>query len=395
MSADLRRILFVITSSTNMGDLALCQEWIEDLGREAYVFAFVSDPAMHEFIDTNDICYALSRDLPVRETLLTSCDLFNPDAVIFATNAFWNLPGYQGVRFGEFVLSKDDLDVPVLSYDPFEIGFKHSLPQNGLEVNFSSVPDWVYALRYLSREPKTPNARHFRTKKVYGNRVLKNEDIIQKYGGQANRKTVVFPISKDRYLFIKEHYPEYYDHLASLFRQLSADQVQFFTVLPEKVTAFESCDHVVQLPFIPFQDFLDLVQSSDLYLTDSFVSCIVTAFQLETPAMLLTNSQTQVTAPCFLGEAPFPYRVFPYGMADVCEELEALYEIENCYAKYEVLDTGSFRSQVLSLIEPGPERTRLEQECRQWKEARKGLSSPSDILDEVLNKSSKALRYGS
>jgi hypothetical protein len=51
----MRRLMFVVTTEENMGDLALCQEWIGDLGRSHHRFAFV--------------IAAICRALSIRQTL--------------------------------------------------------------------------------------------------------------------------------------------------------------------------------------------------------------------------------------------------------------------------------------------------------------------------------------
>jgi hypothetical protein len=383
MMAQKSKILFVVTSATNMGDLALCQEWIEELGRDNYIFGYVLAPDLEKFIEHQDERFLFSKKVNIKSSLLNAVQLFNADALIFATNAFWNLPDYQGVTFGEFLLEENDIDIPVFSFDPFEIGFTHIMPQNGAKIEFSEVPSWVYALRYMSRIPKTENARHFKTNQVYSNRQLKNKNIIRKYGGDPSKKSIIFPISTDRYTFIKNHYPDYYSYLASLFDELG-DDVQLFSVLPEKVLAFEPNKNIIQLLHVPFSDFQDLVQSSAIYLTDSYVSCIVTSFHLETPALLLFNSNSQVELNSFLGPQPFKYKVFPYGMFDICNELETLFEVKDCFAKCEIFDRKGFIKYTTQLLTESDERQRLKEASKKWKEERKALKSPQEILSEIL-----------
>ncbi|MFT5823033.1 MAG: hypothetical protein ACI8ZM_004292 [Crocinitomix sp.] len=376
-------ILFVVTSATNMGDLALCQEWIEELGRDIYQFGYVLVPGLEKFIDPQEERFLFSKEINIKSSILNAVQEFKAEALIFATNAFWNLPDYQGVKFGEFILKENDLSIPIFSFDPFEIGFTHVMPQNGAKIEFSEVPSWVYALRYMSRSPKTENARHFKTSKTYTNRQLKNKDIITKYGGDPAKKSIIFPISTDRYTFIKNHYPDYYNYLASLFDELE-NNVQLFSLLPEKVEAFEANRNIIQLSHIPFSDFQDLVQSAAIYLTDSYVSCIVTSFQLETPALLLSNSNTQVENHSFLGDKPFKYKVFPYGMFEVCNELESLFEVKDCFAKCEILDREGFKKYTSLLLEESDHRQQLKKASKKWKEERKALPSPREILSEVL-----------
>jgi hypothetical protein len=116
-----QRVMFVVTTSTNMGDIALCQEWIADIGREDTRYAFVISPDLAPFIDPSDACYRFSREIHVKHTILEAAASFHPDAVIFATNSFWNMPGQEGAEYGRFALEPGDIEVPVLSFDPLEL----------------------------------------------------------------------------------------------------------------------------------------------------------------------------------------------------------------------------------------------------------------------------------
>ncbi len=140
-----------------MGDLALCQEWIEELDRDIYNFGYVLDPGLEEFIHPKDKRFLFSKNITIKSSILSAIEVFKAEALIFATNAFWNLPDYDGVKFGEFILKETDVNIPVFSFDPFEIGFTHSMPQTGTKIEFSEVPSWVYALRNMSRFRKSEN----------------------------------------------------------------------------------------------------------------------------------------------------------------------------------------------------------------------------------------------
>lgn len=383
----MKKVLFVITTSTNMGDIALCQEWIADLGREDFSFGYVLCPPLKEFIDSRDSFFLYEDETPVKDSILNAVETFRPDALIFGTNAFWNLAEYQGAEFGKFILEPDDVEIPVLSFDPFEIGFEHVMPQSGDKVPFSAVPDWVWALRYMSLTPKSPNARHFCTQKAF--QTSKNRtrpEVLSKWGIDPKKRTVLLAISRDRFEFIQQHYPKYYDHLADLFSNVSDRDAHFLIVLPEKIDAFASLPNATQLPFVKFEDFLDLIAASSVYLTDSFISCIVNAFHLGTPSLLIHNtpSSEPLSPGSFLDSGFFPYWVFPYGMVEVCEKLDGLFGIHDCYLRAEVLDPEDFQAKIEALLRDSGTRSELENACREWKRERLALPSPRVVLEEIL-----------
>lgn len=377
-----------------MGDLALCQDWIGDLGRDDYCFSFAATASMVSYIDARDHCFIFQKEYDVKQTILDAVASFAPHAVIFATNAFWNLSGYQGCRFGEFILQKGDVKVPVLSFDPFETGFTHILPQTGEAIPFSAVPDWVYALRYMSTEKASSNALHFYSERIFETSALADRStIIAQWNGEPGKKTIFFPMSRDRFYFIRRHYPAYFSYLAEIFTELQRDEVQVFTIFPETVPEFERLPHVISLSLLPYHHFLSLVSAADLYLTDSFVSCIVTAFHLETPALVLINSEKSRSLPDhhFLENKFFPFWVFPYGMEKICAALEKLFEAEDCYGKAEILNKEEVIRSVRDLLEPyGPAAQQIEA-CREWKNKRRNsLPGPREIMDRILHTESNA-----
>lgn len=383
-----KKIMFILTSETNLGDLALCQDWIEELGREDFDYCFMCSPAMNAFIDNKDHLTNFHPEQHIRTTILNAYHERSPHLIIFATNAFWNLSGYKGCKFGEFVLREGDVDVPVLSFDPFEMGFEHTMPQSGEVIPFSAVPDWVYALRYLSTKPATPNARHFYSAKIFDKYLATDKNaIIKKWGGKPGKKSVFFPMSRDRYNFIRRHYPRYYEYLREIFAALDPAEVQVFTVFPERVVEFEQLENIIQLPLLPYDDFLGLISASDLYLTDSFISCIVTAFNLEVPALVLVNS-TKTEKPAgrtFLENDFFPFSVFPYGMEEICTKLEKLFELENCYVKSEIFDQRAIVASINELLRPNGRGAMVVAACREWKQRRReSLATPLQIINNIL-----------
>jgi hypothetical protein len=383
-----RKILYVITSKNNMGDLALCLNWIRDLGRDAYSFGFVLEQDLIPYVSQLDACFPFEKNINVKETILQAVAEFSADALIFATNSFWNLPAHKGCKFGKFILDQGDVAIPVLSFDPFETGFNHIMPQSGHIIPFSAVPDWVYALRYMSIPPLSANARHFYSESIYNKSTLINPfEAILKWKGKTGMKSIFYPLSKDRFNFIKEHYPKYFAYLASIFSDLAEDNVQIFTILPESIPEFRDLDNVIVLPAIAYDDFLSLINASDLYLTDSYISCIVEAIQLETPSLLLMSSVKNISSsetPFFAGKV-FPFWVWPYGMYNVCIEFERLFGLVDCYKKAEILNRAEVLHSIRELLFSEDKKKELINNCQKWKiERKKSLPAPSFVVENMF-----------
>ena len=380
-------ILFVVTSCANMGDLALCQEWIADIGRDDYRFGFVLSPELVPFLDPCDQRFCFDPEVHVRETILAAADELEADALVFASNAFWNLPGQAGARFGSFALEARDARVPLLSFDPFEVGFDLRLPGSDEAKTFAPVPEWVWALRYMSRRPDSPNACHFRADRVFesARRQCRAETLARR-GADPRKKTIFFPVSKNRFEYIREHYPGYYPHLAGLFSRRPWDAAQLLVLSPEPIAELAGLDHVIHVPPVRYEEFLALVGAADLYLTDSLISCIVDAFHLAKPALLLTNSERSSGRQrgSFLEDRFFPYRVFPYGMTEICAALESRFEIAGCFEAAEVLDPDEVGAKLEALLHDDGTRGRTERRCRRWRRDRMSLPTPREIVENVL-----------
>jgi hypothetical protein len=241
-----------------------------------------------------------------------------------------------------------------------------------------------------------PNARHFCSREVFAKaRQTSRPEILGRWGVDPERKTLVFPVSKNRYDFIQTYYSEYFPHLARLFSAKPASEAQFLLISPHPIAAFTGLSNVVQIPLIPFPEFLAIVANSDLYLADSLISCIVNAFHLAVPAMLLTTTEkARPLAPnSFLRSGFFPYRVFPYGLVEICQLLEERFGISGCYEPVEVLDAADFADALQRILFDPAGRNRLAHRCQEWKSARLRLPSPRETLDAVL--ASPALPIGS
>src|ERR1043166_4322363 len=383
----MRRLMFVITTQENMGDLALCQEWIGDLGREQNRFAFVLASNLSRFVDPSDDCYHFRPSVDIGETIAAAAADFCPDAVIMASNSFWSMKNQCGAQFGRFPDELYRLGVPLLLFDPFEIGFRTKVPRANRSFEFPEIPPKVWRLRYMSRSSNEPNARHFCTQGVFARALeASREDVLRKWGAAPAKRTVIFPVSENRFKSIMDSYPRYYLHLARLFSLKRFADVQFITVSPRPVPGLRHVGNVLHVPHLPFSDFLELVAASELYLSDSLISCMVNAFHLALPVMLLVN--TEKSAPLapgtFLDGRFFPYKIFPYGFTEVSDELVSRFEIKGCFVETEVLDIDDFSSKLERLLFNETAYREVSDRCRAWKQARLSLPSPRAILENIL-----------
>jgi len=382
-----RGVLFVITTRQNMGDLALCQEWIGDLGRDDYRFGFVVSDGLVPFIDPADAVYPFDPAVDVAETIVAAAARFGPDAVIVASNSFWSIPGQRGAVFGRFPSELYSLGVPLLSFDPFEIGFRTYVPHANQVCEFPPIPPAVWRLRYMSRRSSEPNALHFCTSAVFARaRSAPREDVLLRWGLDPAKRTVIFPVSRNRFRSIYKDFPLYYLHLAKLFSCAELADVQFAVVAPAKLPGLRHAPNVVTLPHLPFDEFLSLVAASDIYLSDSLISCMVNAFHLAVPVLLMVNSAASAPlAPgTFLDGRFFPFKIFPYGFTEVCDELVERFDIAGCFVEAEVLDVAAFGAKLGRLLSDDAAYRAVADRARAWKDARSSLASPRETLERVF-----------
>ncbi|HEV7428955.1 MAG TPA: DUF6365 family protein [Thermoanaerobaculia bacterium] len=380
------RALFVVTTEENMGDLALCEEWMGDLS-DGFTFAFVLCRNLAKYVSDRYRCYTFQADVDVADTIRRAVRDFAPDAVIFASNSFWNIRGQKGATFGRFPLEAIEGTIPVLSFDPFESGFRTRLGLSEKYVEFPSIPKEVWRLRYMSRASGDPMARHFCTRAPYDRaRAAPRERVLEAHGADPGKKTVVLPVSLNRLNSILAAYPRYYVHLARLFAMRELRDVQFLVIRPRPIPGLGHAPNVIDIPLVPFEEFLEIIAASDVYLTDSLISCMVSAIHLGVPTVLLSNSgQSQhLESGSFLDGNSFPYKVFPYGFADVCDTLVNRFEIRGCFEEVEVLDARAFVSAMCGLLFDQEIRGAATARCHEWKKARMVLPSPRQTLEAIL-----------
>jgi hypothetical protein len=239
----------------------------------------------------------------------------------------------------------------------------------------------------MSRSCTEPKVRHFCTHGVFAKaRGVSREETLSRWGADPSKKTVVFPVSENRFQSIMKSFPLYYLHLARLFSFAEFEEVQFLVISPRPIPGLLHAANVVHLPHVPFSEFLEIVAAADVYLSDSLISCMVNGFHMGVPVMLLSNSaQSSGLAPgTFLDGKFFPYQVFPYGFTEVCEELIRRFEIRDCFVNTEVLNEDEFRGKLGSLLFNASTYQQIAERCHAWKDARLRLPRPRQVLDEIL-----------
>jgi hypothetical protein len=383
----MRLILFVITTQENMGDLALCQEWIGDLTREEYRFAFILSANLAQFVDPADTCFLFDPRVDVGDAIADAASRFRPDAIILASNSFWNMRNQRGAKFGHFPPQLYTLGIPLLSFDPFEMHFRTKVPHSDKSFEFPAIPPGVWALRYMSRSSSDPYARHFCTRQVFAAARTESRDkILRRFGADPGKKTVVFPVSENRLRSIMKSFHLYYLHLARLFSFEEFANVQFLVVSPTPVPGLRHASNVIHVPHIPFHEFLSLVAAADVYLSDSLISCMVNGFHLAVPVMLLVNTEksSSLARGTFLDECFFPYKVFPYGFTEVCDQLVEKFEIQGCFVEAEILNEQECRTKLGELLFNSASYAQVSRRCQAWKNSRLALPAPRQVFEEIL-----------
>ena len=380
------RILFVVTSDANMGDLALCREWTAELGRTDHTFGYALCEGLRRFVDPCDLTFVFEPNTHVNDTLLAVVRSFRPDAILLACNSFWSIRGQAGATFGSFPFELLRTGIPLASFDPFETEFETEVEGVGNRVRFPGVPSRVWALRYMSRSSVEPNALHFSTRAAFqAARSRPRPEVLGRWGVDSERPTAIFPVSKNRHRFIQKVYPAYYPHIGEIFGAASLRDAQLLVVTPEPIDAFADVPNVTQLPLMPFPDFLATIAACDLYVADSLISCVATAFQLTVPGVLLASTEAgRPLAPgSFLDGRFFRYRVFPYGFEEIGIHLEERFEIGGCFERVEAVDGPAIIDRLTRLLMDG-EAEPLRRRCVEWKAERLEMPGPAKTLARIL-----------
>lgn len=411
-----RRLLFVVTSDKNMGDLAFCHEWAKSIGREDFEYCTVLGQGLRGFADPRDACIYFEKHRHVRETVREAAEAFQPAAILFATNSFWNMDDQAGAEVGFFDHTLTDLRVPLLSLDVYEGEYVVETPWTA-PVSYPVVPDYVWALRMMSC-PRAGDARNVRYFCMAGSAHYigraPDPGLFQRHGVPDAPYRVLFPVSRDRYHAIQGLFYDYFEYLAKVFEGLAGDGVQILALCPEPVPQFARLDNVVHVAPAQFEEFMQLVTACDGYMTDSIISAMLHAVYVATPTLAMVNTCTsfeqlppqsramlhsgwlheergepwdpnrQPIEKVYVCEKMFPCMVFPYGQYGMVETLLHRYGLQDTFKRAEMFDYDAFQAGIYDLVTSAPARAGLIARCEAWRTARLGNPSPRAALLDIL-----------
>jgi hypothetical protein len=403
----MKRILFIITTNVNMGDLSLCLEWVNELGRKEFQHAFVLDRSLQHIIQSKDTLFFYEKDLHVKDSILEAASTFKADVIIFASNSYWNIRGQKGAETGKWDEEILGLDIPLLSFDPLEGLTEFYIDLWDRKASYPPLPENIWSLRDSPNTSSTSNIRHFRILKRFEQLTdTKKNEILKCLGVDMKKKTVIFPIAKNCYLDSRKVFYDYYAQLARLFNECRTEAVQFLILAPEKIHEFDICKNVVQIGHQSNERFLEILKASDIYLTDCGVaSSFLHAMSSSIPSVLLRNSYNSRDKVCednkrlmefsqkkisgkisFIFDRLSPYQVFPYGMVDLFNYFEKIYHTEECYLPVEVFESDNFSNKISSLLSDTQTRRSLIDNCNELRSLFMKLQSPASIIEEVLSR---------
>lgn len=402
----MQRILFVITTNVNMGDLSLCLEWVNELGRKEFQHAFVLDRSLQHIIQSEDTLFFYEQDRHVKESILEAVSTFTADVMIFASNSYWNIRGQKGAETGKWDKEILNLNIPLLSFDPLEGLTELYIDLWDRRASYPPLPENIWRLRDSPNTSSTSNIRHFRILKRFEQLTDKRKhEILKGLGVDIKKKTVFFPVAKNCYLDSRKVFYDYYAHLARLFHECRTEAVQFLVLAPEKIHEFDNCMNVIQIGHQSNDRFVEILKASDIYLTDCGVaSSLLHAMSSSIPSVLLRNSynsldkirgdnkplmefsQKKMSGKIsFISDKLYPYQVFPYGMVDLFNYFEKIYHTEECYLPVEVFETDNFSNKIRSLLSDTQTRRSLIKNCDELRSLFMKLQSPASIIEEVLS----------
>lgn len=277
----MKKILFVVTSNQHMGDLAFCHEWIEELGNTNFQFAFLIDRSLKKFIHHCEQFFYYDPANDVRDEVFRSTQNFSPDIVIYASGNGWDLKGHKGGDSHE-MLNEDiiNTDIPLLAYDTKE-GYQKTFLEKyknhpffgNKNIRSPKISKYFISLRNSPINRQTTKVKYYKIEKRFIKLERKEKDkILSSFGINKDIKTVLFSIAKGNYTVISKLFYDYYDHLAGLFRSCDSLPVKFVVVTAERLESFDLCRNVIQIEPLDYDQYLSLLKSSDLLLSDTIWS---------------------------------------------------------------------------------------------------------------------------
>lgn len=400
-----------------MGDLAFCQLWERDIGRETTEFGYVLSRSQAPQIDPRDRCYFFDPSRHVRETIREAAEAFRPDAIFFGTNSFWNIAGQKGAELGFFDDTLRELRIPLMSLDAYEERRLANTPWRPDILEFEAVPPYVWSLRMLSSEAHVDagNVRHFRMEEVIAPETLvPDPELFQRLGIAEAPHYMLFPVSVDRFVAIREIYYDYYAYLAKVFGGVAAEGIHMVVISPAPVPEFAELPNVSQIRFVTFLDFIRLILRCGALLTDSIISSILHCVHTSTPALAMVNSHDRLeTLPqhsrellrvgwlheernwpwdamrspvnrFYLGERLLPSMVFPFGLTEMVQVMARRFEVEGTFAMVEMFDYDALQARIVEVATNPQVRAGLIARCDHWRAVRKNFPRPREVFEDIL-----------
>ncbi len=400
------KLLFVITTNSNLGDLAFCLEWVTELKREDYRHAFVIDRSMQKFVNKEDTLFFFESHLHIKDTILKAVSEFKANIIMFASNSYWNIAGQEGAVRGIWYEEILSLDIPILSFDPMEGLSVLYIHLWDIQIDFPPVPENVWCIRPSPNTPDAPKTRHFRILKRF-EQIPENRKgkILRNVHKNLNKKTVFFPIAKNCYYDCRKIFYDYYSHIAVLLKSCENLDIQFLVLAPEEIEEFKPCNNVIQIGNQPYERFIDILKSSDIYLTDcGIANSFFHAMSSSIPSIVLSNSYDSLDnlpgihettmkysqgekseKRSFIFDGLYPFKIFPYGMVELFKHDEKRCHIKGCYRNVEVLEVNDFANAIESLLFDKSTRESLMHKCSELKSLFMKSQSPASIIKEVLS----------
>lgn len=400
-----------------MGDLAFCQLWERDIGHETTEFGYVLSRAQSAYVDPRNSQFLYEPSRHVRETIREAAEAFRPDAIFFGTNSFWNMKDQKGATLGYFDETLRDLRIPMMSLDVYEDPRHVSTPWRPDTLHFGSVPPYVWSIRMMSSEANIDagNVKHFRMEEAMDPEVLAPDPaLFQRLGIADAPHHVLFPVSVDRFVAIREIYYDYHAYLARVFGGLAADGIHLVVASPSPVPEFESLPNVSQIGFVSFPDFIRLILRCGTFLTDSIISSIIHPIHTSTPALAMVNTHESLeTLPrhsqellrvgwlheergwswdpmrspvnqFYLAERLLPSMVFPFGMSETVQAVARRFEAEGTFLMAEMFDFDALQARIVEVATDPQVRAGLIARCDHWRKMREKFPRPREVFEDIL-----------
>ncbi len=419
------RILFAVTSNGNLGDLALCADWVAALAPHGVRCAFALPASLQPYLPADAAAHFLyepKRD--VFDTIWDAAESFGAQLIILATGCFWSIPGQRGAQWGRWPQWPSAAGRVVAAFDPFERAFTCHVALTHDAITFPAVPEHIVPLRYMSMpDARGDRSQHFRLALPARARAAVDKAALRRaYALDPDRPLLLYCVSQNRLAATAAFFFDYYEHLARLLRPVLEDGAQLLVLGTERLPALAALPHTRLAPACQVDAFFAVLGASDVFLTDSLVSSLAYACFAGVPSVLLENpyrSPDELPESVLAGLAPspprlrqarichhvlrvaralrlyrglvpgqhsiathgvFPWVVFPFGLTELREQAERTFAMAPCYRSAPAWDVDAAREVLNHALYDGPVRTAMLHDTRAWARIRMQHPAPLDTL---------------